>query len=211
MNGTVRIALALALSFVAGCRGTGGTVGGLFPAPKFLDGTVNNGIYLAPEKAFSVRLPHPPTGDQGDQYEWRYSRVHEIEDEAVIGVLFGPAALDLSVYHAVLIRTPMEGNKDETVERLFSWKVGERRDNFERTTTQVFTLNGRTCHYAVYESPKAFLVLSLTDAGDSFFAIEADIPKTANAFVPESAQVLVDREWPMLNAMLESFVPGPIP
>jgi hypothetical protein len=56
-------ALVLALAVIAcaaGCRSTGGTIGGLVPAPKATKGTLSDGRYTAQDKSFSVAVPFPP-------------------------------------------------------------------------------------------------------------------------------------------------------
>ena len=85
------VGLALLL---AACSGTGGIIGGLVPAPKFLDGKVDKSTYYAPNNAFSVRLPHPPEQSAADRNEWIYTKVHEINDGPIVAVVFGPAAFD---------------------------------------------------------------------------------------------------------------------
>lgn len=45
------------LSFLFGCSSTGGTIGGLLPAPKFMKGDVENSIYYAQDQSFEIRTP----------------------------------------------------------------------------------------------------------------------------------------------------------
>jgi hypothetical protein len=53
--------LAFAVTaFAAGCQSTGGTIGGLIPAPKFTKGTLAEGRYTAKDKSFSVDAPFRP-------------------------------------------------------------------------------------------------------------------------------------------------------
>lgn len=53
--------LAFVVSLVAvGCSSTGGTIGGVIPAPKFTKGTLSAGRYTAKDKSFSVAVPFPP-------------------------------------------------------------------------------------------------------------------------------------------------------
>ena len=198
--------LGLAL-LLAACSGTGGIIGGLVPAPKFLDGKVDKSTYYAPNNAFSVRLPHPPEQSNADQYEWAYTKVHEINDGPIIAIVFGPAAFDRNLYVAALARTPMLPDKDAHVNQAFGNRVQFRTATYGQTyaekARQRFELHGRPCYYAVYESEKAFLVLSLTDAGSSYYAVEADVAKIGNRVT--TLEELINRRWAIFNSMLESF------
>lgn len=61
MSGLRAVFLALAVAGgIAGCSSTGGTIGGLVPAPKFTKGTLSEGRYTAKDKSFSVTVPFPP-------------------------------------------------------------------------------------------------------------------------------------------------------
>lgn len=53
--------LAFVVSLVAvGCSSTGGTIGGVIPAPKFTKGTLSAGRYTAKDRSFSVAVPFLP-------------------------------------------------------------------------------------------------------------------------------------------------------
>src|SRR5262245_62348801 len=77
----------------AGCSTSGGTVLGLFPAPKVLDGSIDDSVYTAEDGSFSVRVPHDE-----DSSEYTYMQVKEVEQPGSGGagaehyVSFGPAA-----------------------------------------------------------------------------------------------------------------------
>lgn len=203
MPRTVTVVFWLIASLLlASCAG--GTIGGLFPAPKILKGKVESPLYYSPENVFSIRLPQPPTQSKDDNYEWTYTKVNELSDGPVIGVVFGPAAFDQNLYHAVLVRAPMKDDKEAYVKDVFEKKVKSRTGQFTQKAQQTFNLNGRTCYYAVYESDNSFLVLSLTDATNSFYVVEADVSKkSARGRASESE--LIDRKWGVFNDMLESF------
>lgn len=189
--------------FLSSCAGTGGTIGGLFPAPKILKGKVESVLYYAPDNVFSVRLPYPPTRSKEDSYEWTYARVQEINDGPVIGVIFGPAAFDQNLYHAVLVRTPIKGNKENHVKYVFDKKIKSRPGTYAQKTMFSFNLNGRNCYYAVYENEKSYVLLSLTDATNSFFAVDVDVLKDNWSLARETD--FVNRKWDTFNDMLESF------
>jgi len=59
-----------AVVVLAGCSTTGGTIGGLLPAPKFLKGEIVNNIYRSPDGSFSVGVPH-----KEGSYEFKYMQV----------------------------------------------------------------------------------------------------------------------------------------
>lgn len=67
---------ALATGLV-GCDSTGGTIGGLIPAPKLLKGSVAGDTYTSPDHAFQVQIPYPPSLDD---YQWKYAKVTEGSD-----------------------------------------------------------------------------------------------------------------------------------
>lgn len=199
-----RLLLLLVLVFVSSCSGTGGTVGGLIPAPKFLDGKVEGDTYYSAEGAFKVQLPHLPSRSKDDEYEWTYTKVHEIKDKGVVGVVFGPAAFDLNQYHAVLIRAPMKNPKEEYVKTVFRKKIESRGGMYTQKEFKNFEVNGKQSFYGVYESTNALLVLSLTDNGDSFYAVEADVPRQSKEGATTIMQ-LINREWDIFNNMLNTF------
>jgi len=90
----VNFALA-SLLFVgfAGCSTTGGDIGGLFPAPKFLKGSIDNNIYTSKGKLFTIAVPHAQ-----DSYEYKYMKVKEEYTKNNDYVSFGGAAFDQSIY-----------------------------------------------------------------------------------------------------------------
>ena len=55
-----------------GCSTTGGTIGGLIPAPKFLKGKIENNIYYAQDSSFQIKPPF----DQ-ESYSYTYMEVKE--------------------------------------------------------------------------------------------------------------------------------------
>ena len=93
---TSRNALAVSvvvMLILGGCDTTGGIIGGLIPAPKFLKGEINNDVYTGADKSFSVAVPQ-----KADSYEFKYMQVKEQRFEDSSYVSFGPAAFDESVY-----------------------------------------------------------------------------------------------------------------
>ena len=96
--------MAALLALVSGCMSTGGTLGGLFPMPKVLKGSIVNNVYLAKDAAFRVASPQ----DAGS-YEYKYMAVKETYDAGLAYVSFGPAAFDQSIY-----RVNVTGTINET-------------------------------------------------------------------------------------------------
>lgn len=95
----LRTALAIACLFLAGCETSGGTIGGLLPAPKFLKGEIKNGTYTSDDKTFSVAIPHKEgTG------EYRHMQVKEQTNQFGAYVSFGPSAFDQSIYRVEIGR-----------------------------------------------------------------------------------------------------------
>jgi hypothetical protein len=84
---------AFFVCLLAACDSTGGAIGNLVPAPKFLKGKIANGVYTSADGYFSVKVPHK----EGSE-EFRYMRVKE--QVAAIGLYlsFGPAALNQDIF-----------------------------------------------------------------------------------------------------------------
>ena len=186
-----------------------GTFTNWLPTAKFLDGEINDGIYTSRFGLFSVRIPHPPTGSDSDEYEWTYTHVREFyepieaSDPAVVGVVFGPAAYDHNYYHAVLIQNPMNEPKREYVRDVFRKKVEARSSYYYSVHYEEYLANGRTVYYAVFRGESGYLVLTLTDADSSFYTIEVDV-NSASKDAP-SLETLIDRKWETLNVMIQTF------
>lgn len=79
--------------FVTSCSSTGGTIGGLFPAPKFTKGEIENDIYMSKDGDFSIAVPH-----KDGTYEYTYMQIKEQYSELGAYISFGPAAFDQSIY-----------------------------------------------------------------------------------------------------------------
>src|SRR5487761_596756 len=95
----IKIILAgLLFAWLAGCSTTGGDIGGLFPAPKFLKGSIENNVYTSKDKLFSIAIPHK----QGS-YEYKYMQVKEEYHNGYDYVSFGPAAFDQSIYRVEVV------------------------------------------------------------------------------------------------------------
>ena len=89
----IKVAPIVVLAALAGCATTGGDIGGLFPAPKFLKGTIRNNIYTTSDGSLSVAIPH-----KEGSYEYQYMQVKEQYSPQGDYISFGPAALDKSIY-----------------------------------------------------------------------------------------------------------------
>jgi hypothetical protein len=78
---------------IAGCASSGGTLGGLVPLPKALQGSIVDNVYVAKDGAFRVMSPH----EKGSN-EYTYMAVKEKYSPMGDYVSFGPAAFDQSIY-----------------------------------------------------------------------------------------------------------------
>lgn len=67
-----RLLLLLSIASIHGCSTTGGTSGGQFPAPKFLQGTVENDTYYAKDGSFEVKTPY-----EQDSHSYKYMAIKE--------------------------------------------------------------------------------------------------------------------------------------
>lgn len=100
------VMLAVTAFVFMGCSTTGGTIGGLVPAPKFLKGEIKNNTYTAKDKSFSVTVPH-----KDGSYEYTYMQVKEQYFEYGAYVSFGPAAFDQSIYRLETARRMTPGSQ----------------------------------------------------------------------------------------------------
>jgi len=88
-----KVVLILISIFVVGCSTTGGTIGGLFPAPKLLDGKIEKDIYFSKDNEFKIAIPH-----KEGTYEFTYLQIKEQYSNLGAYISFGPAAIDPSIY-----------------------------------------------------------------------------------------------------------------
>lgn len=192
---------------LSACTGTGGGIGGLLPAPKFLKGEVKGGYYVAPEQAFSVRLPYSPEGSNNDAYEWRYAKVHEIQDKGKVeGVVFGPHAFDRNLYHVVLIYKAIEGDPKEYVQYVTDQKLKNRKQKALKRHFEVFPSGGKDVYYFVYEGEYSYMVLSFIDFEDRYVVVDVDVEKRdGDEERRPSLDKLKKRGWDKYNFILESL------
>lgn len=104
MNRRIVFSTVPAALFVVGltaCSSTGGDIGGLIPAPKFLKGAIENNVYTAQDKRFTVSVPHA----QGS-YEYNYMQVKEQYGQVEDYISFGPAAFNQSIYRIDFVTAP---------------------------------------------------------------------------------------------------------
>jgi hypothetical protein len=201
-----KIVILILLLTLSACTSTGGIIGNLVPAPKLLKGEIKQDtFYISQNNEFQVMLPHPPSLSHQDDYEWTYTKVQEInEKNEIIGVIFGPAAVDLNRYHAVLIKLPIDSNLEEYVSKLFERKALSRSSKLNNIAEEQFRHNNMDAFYKVYESPQTYLVLSLVSNGKVFYLIESDVDKNSAIGLPNKEE-LISRNWDIFNRMFESF------
>ena len=145
----VRVVLfALAAVLLVGCETTGGTLGGLLPAPKFLKGEITKDVYVAQDRSFSVRVPH-----KEGSYEYKYMQVKEQYRDLGAYVSFGPAAFDQSIYR---IETAKRTNQSIELDKGVAAKIVEGykaqlQKQFGTAPKEVSsrqeTINGRKAFY----------------------------------------------------------------
>lgn len=208
MNFRIIFTLFMAITVSSCSSATGGIIGNLFPAPKFLDGEIKGDTYYSPQDVFHVTLPHPPNINKTDNNEWLYTQIHEINDRSVIGVVLGPAAFDKNIYHAVLIRetgTPNNEPVEEYVKSVFKRKSVGRNRGLELKHYSKSVKNGKDFYYAVYAGNNTYLVLSMTDNNDSYYVVEADISDDSSFDKFESLEQLINNQWDLFNTMYDSF------
>ena len=102
------ISFILVLVLLFGCNTTGGTIGGLMPAPKFTKGKIENDTYFSKDNDFSVRMPHKKGSS-----EYLYLQIKEqYYSQSGAYISFGPAAGDLSIYRLEVGKKLSEDSND---------------------------------------------------------------------------------------------------
>lgn len=142
--------VAVATFALAGCSTTGGTIGGLFPATKFLKGEIKNNIYTAKDKSFSVAVPH-----KNGSYEYTYMQVKEQYSDYSVYISFGPAAFDQSVYRLEIVKRVMPGSQevkfDDIAPKIVEGYKTQLQKGFGTTPQEILsrreTINGRKAYY----------------------------------------------------------------
>jgi hypothetical protein len=189
------------------CSGTGGVIGGLVPAPKFLKGDVEGDVYLAQDRDFRVALPHPPSVDG---YEWTYTKVHESKNENHTKVIFGPAAFDINYYHVSLVNSTIKSELNEHSSQLFEkvTKMQPYRESHapEQLVNVPITINGNSGIYAAFRmGPSQWLLCAVVYLNEGFYVIEADISRSFDGKYNPSEEEVKSRKYEIFNRLLESF------
>jgi len=97
----------LMVASLLGCSTTGGSIGGLFPAPKFLKGKIEGNMYVSKDNDFEIQIPHIDGSD-----EFLYMQVKEQYNNSGAYISFGPAALDKSIYRVEIGKKLSPESKD---------------------------------------------------------------------------------------------------
>lgn len=144
------VLFVVAMSVVVGCSTTGGTIGGLFPAPMFLKGEIKDNTYTAQDNSFSVAVPH-----KYGSYEYTYMQVKEQYSEYGAYVSFGPAAFDQSIYRLETGKRVTPGSQnvkfDDVAPELVEGYKAQLENNYGSASQEVEsrqeTINGRKAYY----------------------------------------------------------------
>ena len=98
---------------LVGCETTGGTIGGLIPAPKFYQGKVENGIYYAKDGSFEVSVP----AEQGSP-AYTYMEVKEQYNDMGAYVSFNTSVRPNEVYRIEIGRKLDKSQKSPPFEQV---------------------------------------------------------------------------------------------
>lgn len=207
-SNTLNKAIILVFSvLLSACSGTGGIIGGLVPAPKFLKGDVEGDVYVAQDRDFKVALPHPPSVDG---YEWTYTKVHEYKNDNHTKVIFGPAAFDINYYHVSLVSSVIESERDKHSAQLFEKVAIMQPYRAPHTPEQIVKLpiliNGNSGFYAAFKmGPSQWLLCAVVYLEEGFYVIEADISRSFDGMYNPSEEEVKNRKYEIFNRLLESF------
>lgn len=204
MNKAIILACSILLT---ACSGTGGIIGGLVPAPKFLKGSVEGDVYVAEGRDFKVALPHPPSVDG---YEWTYTKVHEYKNDNHTKVIFGPAAFDINYYHVSLVNSVVKSELDEHSNQLFE-KVTKMQPYREAHTPEQLVkapllINGNSGFYSAFKmGPSQWLLCAVVYFDEGFYVIEADISRSFDGIYNPSEEEVKNRKYEIFNRLLKSI------
>lgn len=95
------ILILISAIILSSCATTGGSIGNLFPAPKFLKGEIKNNVYIGKDNIFTITPPH-----KEESYEYKYMAIKEQYKPNNAYVSFGPAALNKSIYRVEVVIAP---------------------------------------------------------------------------------------------------------
>jgi hypothetical protein len=121
------IVLAGIFTAMVSCSTSGGTIGGLVPAPKILKGTIKDNVYTGADNSFSVAVPHK----QGSN-EYLYMHVKEEKPEYGTYVSFGPAAFDQSIYRLEIARRVTPSSADVRFDEVAEKVVARYSTSFQQ-------------------------------------------------------------------------------
>ncbi len=93
------VLLTLTLVFFSTAYSTGGTIGGLLPAPKFIKGKISKGIYTSPDKDFQIKVPN-----WEDKSQYLYMKIKEKFSKTGEYLSFGSAATNLNIYRVEYVK-----------------------------------------------------------------------------------------------------------
>jgi hypothetical protein len=191
--------------FLTSCGG--GTFANLIPLPKILKGDVTNDIYTSPDKKFQIQIPHPTKKSSTDSYEWGYTKIEEGKDGGLTFVIFGPAALDLNRYHAVVFKrvkkTDLSFNEqaDSAIGSYVQRAELHTKRKFPNLRSENLTINGVYSVYKVYGTGDLFLVFSYMDYKTHVALIMAEV-KTSSGIksAAPTEKDLIERKWDLYTS-----------
>ena len=192
------------MALFMGCGG--GTLGNLIPLPKLLKGNVKDDIYTSPDNKFQIQIPHPTKRGSADDYEWTYTKVAEGQEGSLTYVVFGPAALDLNRYHAVVVKNikkidkPTREQADFTIDKYIQNAESKTGQKFKNLRSDNITINGTDAVYKVYGSSSAYLVFSYLDYKTYTASIIAEVNRSngIKSAAPTEKE-LIERTWALYS------------
>jgi len=203
-------AAVLSMLCLSGCGSTGGTLGGLVPAPKFLKGQVVGSTYYAPDGGFQIDTPHPATGNSRETYEWSYGRVKEGSDGPLKFVEFGPFAFDRNSY-SVDVVPKRPGQSAENAAK-FWWGQSNRSGEFRELIQLAVDLDQKSAYYSAYRNIKQdyILVTTFIEFDDHVANVYATVRQSPG--LPVSEARIIQRSWKRYNDFAGSLrIPGTLP
>lgn len=199
--------LTFTMALLAGCNTTGGTIGGLIPAPKFLKGDISGTTYTAPDKSFSFLTPINPATK-----EYPYVQIKE-EFFAEGAYISFSSELSSRIYRFSILRRD-SASKDWKFEDISARAIEKFRaqlaqgygSNAEVVESTPEVINGqRAVHWKLSQGVNP----ATSGSPDSPFTIQQDgytidLEKgVAMVFVQTTAR---DNPWAMSRALAESIV-----
>lgn len=130
-----------------GCTSTGGTIGGLIPAPKLTKGKLEDGLYTAQDGSFTVKTPF-----NRESYEYTYMEIAERYSELEDNVQFSTSVAPAEVYRVNIFKnvTPEENLRASAFASYRKQFESAYQTSFEDEASEYVSISGDSVVVSTY-------------------------------------------------------------